>query len=180
MSVDPPSTPPAQPQIIAQRPQQAKVVDSAVFKETAVLDRSYGIDQIGWQFVKADQAALGAVLPFGEPGDELWFQLISIQRLASIAGNLLDHTFVEGDRGALFGVVRLRPGLDRNARIVERVGSHPRSLAIVVSAVTSVAQLLGNRLRSQLLSDPYLLRGGIDLAVCSKSGFCSHSSTLCR
>ena len=63
--------PPAQPQIVAQRPQQAEVVDPAVIKETPVLDRSYGIDQIGWQFVKADQAALGAVLPFGEPGDQL-------------------------------------------------------------------------------------------------------------
>ncbi len=145
--------PAARPQIVAQRPQQAEVVDPAVIKKTPILDRSYGIDQIGWYFVKADQAALGAVLPFGEPGDEFRLQFVCVQRLAPIAGNLADQTFVEGNGGALFGVIRLWPGLDGNAGIVQRVGAHPRALVIAVPAVTRFAQFLGNRLRSQLLAD---------------------------
>src|ERR1700733_6370455 len=72
-------SPAARPQIVAQRPQQPEVVDPAVIKKTSILDRSNGIDQIGWYFVKAHQAALGAILPFGEPGDQCWFQFVSIQ-----------------------------------------------------------------------------------------------------
>ena len=112
-------------------------------KEPPVFDRSDGIDQIRRQFVEGHQAALGAVLAFGEPGDELRFQLIGIQRLAAIAGDPADQAVVERDGGALLGVVRLRARLDGDAGIVERVRAHPRAVAITVSAVTRICATPG-------------------------------------
>ncbi len=160
--MDPPSRRRPESQIVTQGPQETEVVDAAVIKKSPVFNRSYGIHQVRRQFVKGDQAPLGAVL-VGEPGDELWLQLISFQCLAAIAGDLADQTVVESDGGALLGVVGLRPRLNGDARVVERVGSHLRAVAIIVSAVARVAHFQGNRPRAQLLADAYFLRRGVDL-----------------
>ena len=97
-----------------------------MLKEAPVFNRRDRIHQVRRQFVKGDQAALGAILPLRKASNELRFQLIRFQRLAAVAGDLADHTVVESYRGALLGVVRLRAGMNGDGRIVEGVGAHPR------------------------------------------------------
>ncbi len=54
----------------------AEVVDAAVVEEVAVFDGGDGLDEVRWDLVVGDEAALGAVLVFGERGDELGLELV--------------------------------------------------------------------------------------------------------
>ena len=54
----------------------ANIVDAAVLEEATVFDGDDGLDHARWNLVVGDETALGAVLVFGECGDELWLELV--------------------------------------------------------------------------------------------------------
>ena len=90
----------------------AEVVDAAVLEEAAVFDGDDGLHHVRRDLVVGDEAALGAVLVFGEGGDELRLELVACQGGAVFGGDGLHHAVGGDDGGAVGGEVALRAGLD--------------------------------------------------------------------
>ncbi len=101
----------------------AVVVDAAVLKEAAIFDGGDGLHHARRDVGVGDEAALGAVLVFGESGDELGLKLVGTQGGTVVRGDALDFAAGGVDGGAVGGVVGLRAGLDGNAGAVELKGA---------------------------------------------------------
>ena len=86
----------------------AEVVDAAVLEEAAVFDGGDGLDEAWRDLFVGDEAALGAVLVFGERGDELGLERVAAQGGTVFGGDGLDFAAGGVDGGAVGGVVALR------------------------------------------------------------------------
>ncbi len=65
----------------------AEIVDAAVLEEAAIFDGGDGLDEVRRDFGEVNDAALCAVLVFGEGGDELGLELISAELSAIVGGD---------------------------------------------------------------------------------------------
>ena len=101
----------------------AEVVDAAVLEEVAVFDRGDGLDHARRDLFVGDEAALDAVLVFGESGDELGFELVRGERCTVFGGDALYFATGGIDGGTVGGVVAFRAGLDEDVVAVELVGA---------------------------------------------------------
>ena len=76
MRVEPPQLARAGEDVLHAALDGADVVDAAVLEEAAVFDGDDGLHHVRRDVVVGDEAALGAVLVFGERGDELRLELV--------------------------------------------------------------------------------------------------------
>ena len=81
-------------EVVVEGAGHAVVVHAAVVEEAAVLDGGDGLDEALRDFVVGDEAAFGAVLVFGERGDELGLELVGGKRGAVVSGDGLDFPLV--------------------------------------------------------------------------------------
>ena len=95
-------------EVVPDPAQPCGVVDAAVIEEAAVFDGGDGLDELRGDLVVGDETALGAVLVFGEGGDELGLELVGAEGGAVFGGDALDLAAGGGDGGAVGGVVALR------------------------------------------------------------------------
>jgi len=87
--------------VVAQRAEQAEVVDAAVLEEAAVLDGDHGVHQIRGHLLVCDEAALGAVGVLAEAGDEQRLEFVAGERLALVVGDGLHNAATDVDGGAV-------------------------------------------------------------------------------
>ena len=69
----------------------AEVVDAAVLEEVAVFDGDDGLHHARRDLLVGDEAALGAVLVFGERGDELRLEFVGAEGGSVFGGDALDR-----------------------------------------------------------------------------------------
>lgn len=143
----------------------AEIVDAAVLEEVTVFDGGDGLNQARGDLLVGDQAALGAVLVFGEGGDELGFELVGAEGCAVFRGDALDYAVRGDDGGAVGGVEAFGARLDEDVVGVELEGA---KLGIVV--VTGAAKIAGDGGGGQLLAVADLSGSGIDLGDAGEDG----------
>ena len=114
--------------VVAQRAQDAPVIDAAVLKETPVLNGDDGVNQVRRNFLVGEQAALGAVGVLAEAGDEQRLELIAGKRLAMLVGDRIHYAVADVDGGAIGRVIRLRAGLHGDLLYAFAVGAQRRRL----------------------------------------------------
>ena len=102
----------------------AQVVDAAMLEKVSVFDGDDGLYHLGRDVIVGDQAPLGAVLVFGEGGDQLWFELVGAEGCSIFSGDALHCAAAGVDSGSVGVVVALRPGFDEDVVAIELVGSH--------------------------------------------------------
>ena len=83
-----------------------------MLEEAAVFNSEDSLNQVRWDFIVSDQAALGAVLVVAESGDELWFEFVGAQSLALVVADGGDYAGFKMNRCAIGCVEGLRPGMD--------------------------------------------------------------------
>ncbi len=120
----------------------AEVVNAAVLKEVPVFNCDDGLHHLLRNLIVGDEAALGAVLVFGERGDQLRFELIGAESNAILGSNALHYAVACVDRGSVGVVIAIRTRLDEDIVAVELVSPHLR-----VSVVSCAAKVGGDGVR---------------------------------